>query len=232
MRHRIHVPEALPIGTEVSITGEELHHAARVVRVREGEEVELFDGRGRCVSGTVLEAGRALRVAVEREVPSREPSARLHLAMAIIQLERFELVLQKATELGVSSILPIVSERVEIRPERYRGKNERWEKIVFEAVKQCGRSVIPPIGEPETLEEALSRPGTKMFFDADEPASPGEAVREATLFIGPEGGWSPAELELARERGCRFRRLGPRRLRAETAAIVALGIIGAESGNI
>ena len=91
MRHRIYIPEPLIVGAEVAVEGDELHHAVRVVRVREGEEVELFDGRGRCVAGKVTESGRALRVAIEREVPSREPSARLHLAMAIIQLDRFEL---------------------------------------------------------------------------------------------------------------------------------------------
>jgi 16S rRNA (uracil1498-N3)-methyltransferase len=227
MRHRIYVPEPLIAGAEVAIEGEELHHAARVVRVRDGEEVELFDGRGRCVAGKVIETGRQLRVSVEREVPSRELPMRITLAMAIIQLDKFELVLQKATELGAGAIVPLVTERVEIRPERYRGKAERWEKIVFEAVKQSGRSVIPSVEEPQPLETVLGRGGTKLFFDADEAPSAGGEASDATLFIGPEGGWSPDEIAMARQRGCHFRQLGPRRLRAETAAIVALGTITA-----
>ena len=157
MRHRIHYPGDLNV-PEVSVTGEEQHHASRVVRLREGEEVELLDGRGAVMRGKVLESGRdVLRVALEGPVPSRESSFAITLAMAIIQLERFELVLQKATELGVHAIVPVVTERVEIRSERYRGKAERWEKIIFEGVKQSGRAVIPSIEGPAPFEDVVRR---------------------------------------------------------------------------
>ena len=149
-------------------------------------------------------------------------------------LDRFEVVLQKATELGVRSILPIVTERVEIRPERYRGKQERWERIVFEAVKQSGRARTPSVEPPLPYAEAIARPGVKVMFDADIDPSPpaGATVEPQTLFIGPEGGWSEHELELARTAGARFRRLGPRRLRAETAAIVAMTRTLVDSGDL
>jgi 16S rRNA (uracil1498-N3)-methyltransferase len=140
--------------------------------------------------------------------------------------------LQKATELGVRSIIPIVSERVEIRAERYRGKAERWRKIVFEAVKQSGRSVIPLIEEPAPFEEIVKRDGEKIIFDADAEPATWQPGNSATLFIGPEGGWSENELRLAREHGCAFERLGVRRLRAETAAIVATALVAARSGDI
>lgn len=234
MHHRIYYPDPLNIGDEISVVGDEFHHAARVVRVRPDEHVELFDGRGRAVEGRVIETtGEALRIAVERVVPSRESKTRIHLAAAIINLDRFELVLQKATELGVASITPVVTDRVDVRPERYKGKSERWEKIVFEAVKQSGRSVIPPLAEPAAFAEAIGGAGTKIFFDADEePSPPDDSFDEVTLFVGPEGGWSEAEIELARSRRCIFRRLGSRRLRAETAAIVAVAIITARHGDI
>src|SRR5437016_658638 len=144
MKHRFFAPAIEPV---TALSGEELHHAARVVRVREGEEVELFDGRGAIVAARVESVDRdrvTLRV-IGNVAETRESPLALTLAMAIIQLERFELVLQKATELGVRSIVPVVSDRVEIRAERYRGKRERWEKIVFEAVKQCGRARIPSV---------------------------------------------------------------------------------------
>src|SRR5213079_2131552 len=112
----------------------ELHHAVRVVRVREGEEVELFDAAGSAAHGVITAVEPQLIVNVLSIIDARESPLSLTLGMSIIALDKFELVLQKATELGVRTIVPFVSERVEIRPERYRGKQERWEKIIFEAV--------------------------------------------------------------------------------------------------
>ncbi len=223
MHHRIYVPQSLPVGEEIAVTGDEFHHAAHVARVREGEEVELFDGRGGAARGRVIALERdRLRVRIEGDVPSRESSAEIRLAMAVIQLDKFELVLQKATELGVRSFTPLVTERVEVRPERYRGKHERWEKIIFEAVKQSGRALIPTIEPSTRFEEVVARAGMKILFDADHDADAlSHPIASATLLVGPEGGWSDEELQLARRAGCVFQRLGPRRLRAETAAIVA-----------
>jgi 16S rRNA (uracil1498-N3)-methyltransferase len=221
------------ITDNITVTGDEFHHAIRVVRARTGEPVEVFDRSGRLAAGVVESIAKDHAVIrIERELPSRETTHPLHLAMAIIQLEKFELVLQKATELGVHSIVPLVTDRVELRPERYQGKSDRWQKIVFEAVKQSGRSVVPRIEPPADLAEALEREGTKIFFDADAPADPLASVAEATLFIGPEGGWSDEELALARDAHCTFQRLGPRRLRAETAAIAALAIITLRAGDL
>ena len=237
MRHRIFTPEPFAPGDRIAIRGEELHHAARVVRVHEGEEVELFDGGGNAARGVVTALGNdQLTVNVLTIIDARETTLSITLCMAIIALDKFELVLQKAAELGVRSIVPIDSERVEIRPERYRGKQERWEKIVFEAVKQSGRARTPVLEPAAKFADAIARPGTKILFDADatpdtEPPS-NPATTPLTLFIGPEGGWSDAELQLARAAGAKFRRLGPRRLRAETAAIVAVTRSLAESGDL
>jgi 16S rRNA (uracil1498-N3)-methyltransferase len=212
----------------ITLKGDELHHA-RVVRVRIGEEVEVFDGRG-AIAIARVEDPSTLRVI--SPVQTRESPLAIDLAMAIINLEKFELVLQKATELGVRSIIPLVTERVEIRPERYRGKAERWEKIVFEAVKQSGRGVIPRVEAPEELDVALNR-DHKILFDADAPATacpPSPAA--VTLFIGPEGGWTDNEIALALTRECAIERLGPRRLRAETAAIAACVVVEARWGDL
>lgn len=235
MRHRIFAPEPFAPGDRIAIQGDELHHSVRVVRVREGEEVELFDGKGGAARGVVTNADNGqLVVNVLTIIDAREAHRSLTLAMSIIALDRFELVLQKATELGVRSVLPIVTERVEIRPERYRGKQERWERIVFEAVKQSGRARLPLLEPPLPFSEAIARPGVKIVFDADaEPSPPLETPSDpAILFIGPEGGWSEKELEVARAAGAHFRKLGARRLRAETAAIVAITTVLAESGEL
>lgn len=224
MRHRIFVDA---ISDLVTVEGDEFHHSVRVVRVREGEEVELFDRAGRVAKGTIESLTRdQATIRVTEEIKSRESKIDVHLAMSIINLEKFELVLQKATELGVKSIIPLVTERIEMRRERYAGKLDRWRKIVFEAVKQSGRSVVPEIEEPKAFAEVVQRPGDKLLFDGDAEASPWPlSLRSVTVFIGPEGGWSHDEIRMAQSHGCAFGRLGPRRLRAETAAIVAMTII-------
>src|SRR5689334_20189362 len=151
MRHRIFVEALQP---HITVEGDEFHHSIRVVRARVGEEVELFDRAGNAARGVVesIERDRAT-ITTGEALPSRESPLAIHLAMAVIQLDKFELVLQKATELGVKTFIPLVTERVELRPERYSGKIDRWNKIVFEAVKQCGRAIVPKIQAPATFDE-------------------------------------------------------------------------------
>ena len=226
MHHRFFIDADLAAGNTLALSHDEQHHA-RVVRVREGEEVEVFNGRGASFVATYATDG----LQIIRAAPDREARMAIHLAMSIINLDKFDIVLQKATELGVRSIIPVVADRVEIRAERYRGKAERWRKIVFEAVKQSGRSVIPIVEEPQVFDEIVRREGPKIVFDADAWATPNEISDAAILCIGPEGGWSERELQLAREHGCAFERLGIRRLRAETAAIVATALVAARAGE-
>ncbi len=228
MKHRFFVQPPLVAGAAHVLSGDESHHA-RVVRVREGEEVEVFDGAGIAFRARFTEGS----VQLVEPIGSRESPVDLHVAMAIIQLEKFELVLQKATELGARSFFPMITDRVELRPERYRGKGERWNRIVFEAVKQSGRSVIPVVHPPTPFAEVLQRPGAKLLFDADLDPSPAVELRDSvTLLIGPEGGWSDEELQAARTAGCTIERLGRRRLRAETAGIVATAILAARCGDL
>ena len=232
MRHRIFVEQLEP---HIIVTGDEFHHSIRVVRARVGEEVELFDRAGNAVRGVVesIERDRAV-IATREPLPSRESPLAIHLAMAVIQLEKFELVLQKGTELGVKTFIPLVTDRVELRPERYASKSERWNKIVFEAVKQCGRAAVPAIEPPATFSDVIATSGTRILFDADaEPAAVNlQPPTALTILIGPEGGWSDEELRRARERGVVFERLGPRRLRAETAAIAAVSVVGSRFGDL
>ena len=229
MRNRFFIDGDLTSGAVVALRDDERHHA-RVLRVREGEEVEVFNGRGDSYLAK-YESSDLIRL-MQRTV-NREARTAIHLAMAIIQLDKFELVLQKATELGVRSIIPLIAERTEVKPERYRGKEERWRKIIFEAVKQSGRAVIPTLEAAVQFEEVVGRPGAKIIFDADAEAT---AIRPpdhpTTAFIGPEGGWSDDELRMARDHRCIFQTLGTRRLRAETAAIAATAILSARSEHI
>jgi 16S rRNA (uracil1498-N3)-methyltransferase len=219
MRHRFYSNLPLTSGALIELAGDELHHA-RVLRLREGEPVEVFDGRGMAFTGAT-EGPAGIRLG--DPAPSRESPLAVHLAMSVINLDKFELVLQKATELGIAAITPLLTDRMEVRVERFRGKRERWQKILFEAVKQSGRAVIPALHEAVAFDEAIAREGAKVVYDADEPPTATEqTVNSVTLYIGPEGGFSLRELELARGEGAVFASLGPRRLRAETAAIVAV----------
>jgi 16S rRNA (uracil1498-N3)-methyltransferase len=227
MKHRFFIDASLSAGNTLALSHDEQHHA-HVVRVRENEEVEVFNGRGASFVATYTTEG----LQIIRAAPDREARVTIHLAMSIINLDKFDIVLQKATELGVRSIVPLVTDRVEIRAERYRGKAERWRKIVFEAVKQSGRSVIPVVEGPQPFDEIVKRDGMKIVFDADAETTPQQVGNAATIFVGPEGGWSERELQLAREHGCTFERLGIRRLRAETAAIVATALVAARAGDI
>src|SRR4051795_1542565 len=182
MHHRFFIDANLTAGATLALSRDEQHHA-RVVRVREGEEVEVFDGRGASFVAKYTSDG----LQIVSAAPDRETRVAIHLAMSIINLDKFDIVLQKATELGVRSFIPLVTDRVEIRAERYRGKAERWRKIVFEAVKQSGRSVIPTIEEPALFHDVVRREGHKIVFDADAEPSTWRPEDPATLFIGPEG---------------------------------------------
>lgn len=231
MRHRIFVEQLSPT---LTVTGDEFHHSIRVVRLRAGEAVEVFDRAGNAAKGVVASIERDSAVIdVGEALPSRESRVAIHLAMAVIQLEKFEFVLQKATELGVRTIIPLVTDRVELRPERYSGKTERWNRILFEAVKQSGRALVPAIEAPARFADVIARGGVKILFDADEaPAADFQPPAEVTVLIGPEGGWSEEEIAAARNAGVVFQRLGPRRLRAETAAIAGLSVLAFRFGDL
>ncbi|HVT45297.1 MAG TPA: RsmE family RNA methyltransferase [Thermoanaerobaculia bacterium] len=234
MRNRFFIESPLIPGEIVRLTGEELHHAVRVARCRDGESVELFNQDA--VNATAVIRALAsdhAELTVMAIEPSREPARSIELAVALIHPDRFELVLQKGCELGVSRFIPMSTARTEVRAERVAGRLQRWKKIILEATKQSGRSRCAAITPVVPLAQALSVEGIKVLFDAeaggDAVVSPTAGVR---LFIGPEGGWSDEELRLARDAGCLMRSLGPRRLRAETAAIAAVVLAASEGGDL
>lgn len=219
-------------GETIVLDRDESHHLIRVSRAREGEPVELFDRRGKHVLARVVDPSRdAAVLSIGEPLPGREPESRVTVGLALIQPEKFELVLQKATELGAWRFLPVISSRSEVPADRIAGKRQRWEKIVLEAVKQSGRTVIPEIGDPVEFIDAIAVEDAILFESENEsPKVP--AGKSSTLLIGPEGGWSEEELTMARSKNVAIRKLGPRRLRAETAAIAALTLIQAELGEL
>ncbi|MBI2213357.1 MAG: 16S rRNA (uracil(1498)-N(3))-methyltransferase [Acidobacteria bacterium] len=236
MRPRFLARGPFVAGSIVELDDDELHHAARVSRVREGELVEVIDGKG-ATAGAVVRTVTKSAVSIEILEPSltpRESPLAIELAQALIQPEKFELVLQKACELGVSRVTPLISDRIDTRPERIAGRTARWQRILIEATKQSGRALVPELAAPESFRSVLDRDCARVLFDADaaETRTVGSQPRRLVVLIGPEGGWSEAETALAMEHGCEIRRLGPRRLRAETAAIAALVVAGSLWGDL
>jgi len=242
---RFFLPGISETGQAVSLGGEEFHHLHRVLRLQVGDEVALFDGLGRGFAGRIasLSRGEATIVLGAEEPPGRESPLRLTLLAALSKGEKFDLVVQKATELGVGEIQAVYSERADVRPAPGRGerKADRWRRVALEACKQSGRTRVPLIREPLGLEEALRRPAGEVGVVMDPGGPEGTAAEIAAkagaagalaVAVGPEGGWSERELSAFREAGFIPMRIGPRVLRTETAAIVSTAILQFLAGDL
>lgn len=229
---RLHVPPAALAAGRVELAGEPFHHLVHVLRARRGDRVTLFDGAGREAEATVEtlgEAGATLCAGEPREVP--RPAVDLTLLLGLLKGEKMDLVVQKGTELGMTRLVPLAVAHAVVRLDeaRHGGRLARWEKIAREAARQCGRADVPEITPVVAPDEAFrAATGLRLCFHEREPAPLAPllvgAPPAATLAVGPEGGFSSAEIAAARHTGFHVVSLGPRVLRAETAAIAALAI--------
>ncbi len=199
---------------------------ARVARVKPGEPIELLDLEGAVATGRLVGwDGGACEVEITLvEYDRGEPPAPLVLALGVLHTEAFSWAVAKATELGATVIQPVLCERVQRRD--HRSRSERWRRVVMAAVTQCGRSKPPAVAEPLPLADVCSHAvGVRLVADpagADGPLPPSEAGEGAVVLVGPEGGFTSTEVELIRSSGFARLWLGPRTLRAETAAVAAL----------
>ena len=234
-------PDAFrPTPGQVLLSEEESRHLRDVLRLRAGDEARVFDGEGKEFACVVLDAGgrkAAARLAVRAAVepPSPEPPVFIILAAALLKGEKFDLVVQKAVELGVGRIMPLLTKRtdVRLRDERDAAKRvERWRRLALEAAKQSGRARVPPVDAPQVFETKVTaeRGGMDilplMFAERGGVGLGALPRRDApplyvAPLVGPEGGWEDEEIELARAHGWHLVTLGGRTLRAETAAITA-----------
>jgi len=237
-------PDAFSPGRAV-LTPEARHHLVEVLRLGEGAAVEVFDGRGSAFDGSLLPGLAEVSLGPRRAVPS--PTVEIRLLVGLARGEKMDLVVQKATELGVSAVAPFEAERSVVRllGERGRGaeRARRWRRIAEEASRQCGRADVPEIAEPTTLDGALSAiPGgfaITVFHPVGPSGRPGEPARAPAraapghaLVIGPEGGLTDDELAHCLRAGARAASMGPRVLRAETAAIVAVALVQVAHGDM
>jgi 16S rRNA (uracil1498-N3)-methyltransferase len=217
--HRFYIENQIE-NKDVGISDERLVHQWRhVFRYNVGSEVVLFNGSGfeyECVISFI--SNREAKLEVVSKKPSIIPNTNITLYQSLIKKDNFEWIAEKATELGVAKIVPVVSER----SEKKNINEERLKKILIEASEQCGRGDVPELGEIVDLEDAIQSAENIIIFDKG--GDPVENTFEvaASIFIGPEGGWSEKEINMFKERGAHICSLGPLTLRAETAAIVAM----------
>ncbi len=213
------------------------HHLRDVLRLGPGETVEIFDGEGNGYAGTVAFDGSEVTVGGLEPLPAERAEAPLVLAAALIRPARFEWMLEKAAELGVHAVVPVSCRRsgVRIPADTAARKCERWNRIAREAARQCGRSLAPRVHPPEDWDAVVSRRDfqgyARLVFHerAPQPWEPGllgTAPGGVLLCTGPEGGWEEREIAEAVRAGFRACSLGRWTLRAETAAVAALAVVG------
>ena len=216
-------------GARFAIPAEIGHQLKRVLRLRDGDEITLLDGLGGEVQCR-LEGGEC--VVVERRRASGEPTHQLAVWQALLRGNHLEPVVRHGTELGIARFGPFVSERCVARELPPR-KLERLRAVAREAAEQSERGIVPPVDEPITFAEALNAaaPGSVLLFERHDGKRLTELEPPPSVFIGPEGGFSPAEVEAAERAGLAIAGLGPRILRSETVAVAVAAAILSRTGD-
>ena len=244
--HRFYIPPEEWTPRAPILTGAEAHHARNVLRLEAGDKAVLFNGRGRELTAEIT-AVSAGEITLRKLHESSSPPLRcqITLGQAIPKGKNMDLIVQKAVEIGAAGIAPILSHRTIVRldPEEAAQKQAKWQHIAIEAAKQCGQNWLPAVHLPTALAPFFAaRPAFDLQLIgslqsdalhlkkilAEHLAAHGDRPARVLMLIGPEGDFTPAELNLARSHGCRPITLGPVILRVETAAIYCLSVLSYE----
>jgi 16S rRNA (uracil1498-N3)-methyltransferase len=237
---RIFTQQALASGAEIALEPGPSHHLLRVLRLKPGADLRLFNGRGGSfAAGLTGSRGQHALVAVGEFAPAdHESPLAIELAIGISRGERMDWIVQKAVELGVAAIRPLVTQRTEVRLAGERGDRKlgHWRQIAIAACEQCGRNRVPAIRPPERLADWLPQATGLGLVLAPGAAQPLAALTEKpgalSLLIGPEGGLAEEEIAAAQAGGGIAGSLGPRVLRTETAPLAALAVCQARWGDL
>lgn len=228
-------------GETLLIEGQDARHIACSLRMKEGDALTVCNGKGtdfECVLASVTPDCVTLTVTNTRDTKS-EPTLKITLYQGLPKGDKLELIIQKAVELGVSRIVPVVTARsIAKMSDRDHKKVARWQKIADEAAGQSGRGILPQVDAPITFKDAaakMAQTQTVVFYECG-----GESLKtiaptlegDAAIFVGPEGGIAPDEIEILQAGGATLATLGPRILRCETAPIAALAALMALTGNM
>lgn len=239
---RSHVDQPLAVGQRITLPEDSSAHLLRVLRLAPGDAVVLFNGDGHDYTARLLTAAKrgAEAEIIGREPVPRESPLRITLVQGVARGEKMDLVLQKATELGVDGFTPVVTERTEVKldAERAEKRMAHWRGVVAAACEQSGRAVLPRLAQPTALSAyaGAETADIKLVLDPDgdvglAAVSP-QAGQSIALVVGPEGGLSERDLATLRAAGFRGLRLGPRILRTETAGLAAVAALQALYGDL
>ena len=238
---RSHIDMPLRIGSEIALPEDVAAHLLRVLRLQVGDACVLFNGDGHDYDARISALGKRearAEIVAARRIDNESP-LRIILLQGIARGEKMDWILQKATELGVARILPVTSERSEVKLDAQRAEKRlaHWRGIVVSACEQSGRAVIPDVAAPQSLAQGAGlRAGRGFILDPFAEASlsslQGVAMDACTIAIGPEGGWSPRDREQLVAAGYEGLRLGPRVLRTETAGLAAIAALQAMAGDL
>lgn len=237
---RIFVPLPLQAGQPVELTDSAANHVGKVLRMKPGEPLILFNGEGRAWQGQVASVSKkVVGVTLESEIEgATESPLSIHLGQSLSRGERMDYAIQKATEMGVTEITPLFSERCEVKlnAERQEKRLKHWQQVAISACEQCGRNVVPVINPPQSVSDWMGAQESDLRFvlhhrtekkleGFDKPGS-------VSLLIGPEGGLTAEEIASAESAGFNALALGPRVLRTETAPITAITLMQYLWGDI
>lgn len=235
-RHRFYALKSQISDSHITLDSDESHHLARVLRLREGAPVFVFDGEGSEWECQITNVGKhETELTVLRQLTDTvESPLHLTLAQALVKGDKFDLVVQKATELGITRIVPLLTDHSDIRRAEARAEQrlQRWRRISLEALKQCGRRRLVEISEPVSFVDFCDAGSTdhKLIFSERggrplrEIAADLQQVTQLIVCVASEGGWSEAELKTAETKNFLAVHLGARILRTETAAIAAVAL--------
>ena len=246
--HRCFIQPGNIVGDRIKLDRKESYHLKTVLRIRIGDELIGFDGSGHeyQLVITALEKEYAEARMLSTYISPVESPVRIILAQALVKGEKMDFILQKAVELGVAAVVPLISQHVafNLAVNKYAAKQERWQAIVLEACKQSGRTIIPQVYPIISWTEYLTRLSEEKSLNLlcyEKSAPPIKTVLRSSVaegcscfqvMIGPEGGWAETEIASAEHYGVHFVSLGPRILRTETAGLAALSILQYENGGM
>ncbi len=241
---RIFVDAALAIGQRIALPPDASGHLLRVLRMEVGDHCILFNGDGNDYSAILVATERRIAEVEITDVstPNNESPLRISLLQALARGEKMDWIIQKSVELGVSAVVPLISERTEVKlgGERAEKRHAHWRAVVIAACEQSGRARIPEIGEPQLLHQCVALPcGDYVLRLALVPTAESglrdlklTGITAIELAVGPEGGWSMRDLGTLRAAGFKSVRLGPRVLRTETAGIAAIAALQGIAGDL
>lgn len=234
----------IEVSDEILLSKAESHHLSKVLRLPVGMPLQLFDGRGHVYDAEIVAMGKQVRLRILSSVYVEEEGNPLRVCQGFLKGQKMEFLLQKCTELGVSEFIPFFSSRCQLKKtemQRLAEKHDRWQRIIDEACKQCNRPRSMQLGRAVSFQEVVllreeSRQGI-LFWEEEKEQSlhtvslPADAAG-LQIVLGPEGGFSAEEAEIARKAGFQSLSLGPRVLRAETATVAAVSIVQHLTGNM